>query len=74
MSNEFSTFFFINKLKIDFTYIKAFQYYTVENNNFIEVLISGYKSLTEFFLVQLAYDFNNLKINKKLNIINTCLD
>jgi hypothetical protein len=30
MSNEFSTGFFINKLKIDFTYIKAFQYYTVE--------------------------------------------
>jgi glyoxylate carboligase len=65
MSNEFSTFFFINKLKIDFTYIKAFQYYTVENNNFIEVFISGNKSFTEFFLVQLAYDFINLKNQQK---------
>lgn len=65
MSNEFSAGFFIYKLKIDFTYIKAFQYYKVENNNFIEVLISGNKSLTEFFLVQLAYDFNNLKNQQK---------
>ena len=65
ISSEFNADFFINKLKIDSIYIKAFQYYTVENNNFIEVLISGYKSLTEFFLVQLAYDFNNLKNQQK---------
>ena len=74
MSNEFSTNFFINKLKIDFVYVKAFQYYTVENNNFIEILISDNKFLTEFFLVQLAYDFNNLKNSKKLNFIKPCLD
>lgn len=65
MSSEFNADFFINKLKIDSIYIKAFQYYTVENNNFIEILISGNKSLTEFFLVQLAYDFNNLKNHQK---------
>jgi hypothetical protein len=65
ISNNFDNEYFIKNLKIDSTYIKAFQYYLIENNDFIKILNSKNKFLTEFLLVQLAYDFNNLKKKDK---------
>lgn len=57
--------YFIEQLKIPKDYIKAFQYYCVENKDFTSVLKSKNKTLIAFKMSELAVEYNKLLNEKK---------
>ncbi|MCI4441885.1 MAG: hypothetical protein JHC39_00115, partial [Lentimicrobium sp.] len=46
--------YYIKTLKIPANYIKGFQYYCIENTNFVMALKSKNKTMTKFLIVPLA--------------------
>lgn len=56
----FENDYYIKTLKIPADYIKGFQYYCIENENFRAVLKSSNKTRTAFFMVALAIEYNEI--------------
>ena len=57
--------FFVEKLKIDKDYVKAFQYYVVEDKDFVDFIDNNNKTAIHFRIIQLAEEYNKLQINEK---------
>jgi hypothetical protein len=57
--------YYINTLKINADYVKGFQYYLVENEEFITNLKSKNKTQIEFAMVSLAQKFNAIISDEK---------
>lgn len=53
--------YYVETLKIQPDYIKAFQYYIIEDPQFVEALKAKNKTLTMFFASKLAAEFNQLQ-------------
>lgn len=53
--------FYVSRLKISKDYIKAFQYYCIENASFTEIFTKGDKSLITFSLIDMARQFNAIE-------------
>ncbi|HEY4618681.1 MAG TPA: hypothetical protein VIH09_10855, partial [Flavobacterium sp.] len=51
---------FVNKLKIPLDYVKGFEYYAVENEQFTKILSSKNLTSTEFLLAELATKYNEI--------------
>lgn len=51
---------FVNKLKIPLDYVKGFEYYAVENEQFTKILSSKSLTSTEFLLAELATKYNEI--------------
>lgn len=51
---------FVNKLKIPLDYVKGFEYYAVENDQFTKILGSNNLISTEFLLAELARKYNEI--------------
>lgn len=49
--------FYVNQIKIPKEYIKAFQYYCIEDRDFVKTLVKGDKSWIKFSLVDMARRF-----------------
>ncbi|MDD5149608.1 MAG: hypothetical protein PHC28_03900 [Flavobacterium sp.] len=60
LDNMFDEGHFVNYLKIPPEYVKGFQYYCIENENFTSVLKSKNKTMTDFLMVQLAVKYNEI--------------
>jgi len=56
----FSDDYFINTLKIPAHYIKGFEYYLVENQDFVKILESNNTALSAFFIVDLAIKYQEI--------------
>lgn len=52
-------------MKIPAEYIKGFEYYIVENDEFVTVLKSKNKTQIEFALVSLAEKYNEIILSEK---------
>ena len=52
--------FFIKKLKISSENVKGFQYYIIENKNFVETLKSKNTAMTSFLMGELAVKYNEI--------------
>ncbi len=57
--------YYTNKLKIDKSLIKAFQYFALEDEKFIAALQSKNKTKINFSMIELARIFNKLQTNQK---------
>ncbi|AWI24675.1 carboxypeptidase-like regulatory domain-containing protein [Flavobacterium pallidum] len=57
--------FLLAKLKIPFDYIKGFQYFLVENQPFLNTLVSKNKSMSDFIIGELAVKFIENIANEK---------
>lgn len=51
---------FVNKLKIPLDYVKGFEYYAVENDQFTKILSSNNLISAEFLLAELARKYNEI--------------
>ena len=60
LENMFSAEYYISKLKIPSDYVKGFEYYVVENEQFITVLKSKNVTTTTFFLGELAIKYKEI--------------
>lgn len=56
----FSDDYFINTLKIPVNYIKGFEYYLVENQDFVKILESNNTALSAFFMGDLAIKYQEI--------------
>jgi hypothetical protein len=56
----FSEDYFINTLKIPANYTKGFEYYIVENQDFVEILESNNTALSTFFIGDLALKYKEI--------------
>jgi hypothetical protein len=61
----FDANYFTKTLKIPADYLKGFQYYCIEDENFAEVLKSKNKTKIEFLIVPLAVKYNEIISNEK---------
>ena len=61
----FMNSFYEDKLKINKDYIKAFQFYIVEDKDFVNYVNANDKTAYNFRIIQLAEDFNKLQSNEK---------
>ena len=57
--------YYVNTLKIPSEYIKGFQYYIVENENFASVVNSKNKTKINFLMVELAVEYNKIRLSEK---------
>jgi hypothetical protein len=64
ISRLYEDSYFIDKLKIPQINIKGFQYYIIEDKEFVEALNSKNKTLATFLMGQLAVDYLEL-LNQK---------
>lgn len=60
LENMFTTDYFVNKLKIPLEYIKGFQYYSIENEQFVTVLKSKNVTMTSFLIEELAIKYKEI--------------
>jgi hypothetical protein len=60
LDNMFDEDHFLNKLNIPLDYVKGFQYYAVEDEQFTKVLSSKNLISTEFLLAELATKYNKI--------------
>jgi hypothetical protein len=60
LDNMFDKNHFVNKLKIPLDYVKGFEYYAVENEQFTKILNSKNLISTEFLLAELARKYNEI--------------
>lgn len=65
IADLFPNEYLVQKLKIPKDYLKGFQYYCVENKDFISVLKSKNKTLIAFKMSELAAEYKNLLNEKK---------
>ncbi|UQD55078.1 carboxypeptidase-like regulatory domain-containing protein [Flavobacterium sp. K5-23] len=56
--------YYIESLKIPVDYIQGFQYYCVENGEFVESLNTRNKTLSMFLIVSLAKNYNQINQNE----------
>lgn len=56
----FSDDYFVNTLKIPVNYIKGFEYYLVENQDFVKILESNNTALSAFFIGDLAIKYQEI--------------
>jgi hypothetical protein len=56
----FSDDYFVNTLKIPVNYIKGFEYYLVENQDFVKILESNNTALSAFFIADLAIKYQEI--------------
>jgi hypothetical protein len=56
--------YYVESLKIPFDYIHGFQYYCVENGEFVETLKAKNKTLSMFLIVSLAKNYNQIIQNE----------
>jgi hypothetical protein len=54
--------FYIETLKIHQDYIKDFQLYCIENNDFVSSLKSKNKTLSKFYIISLAKNYNKITV------------
>lgn len=64
LNELFTTDFYSNTLKIPSNYVRGFQYYCVEDENFRTVLKSKNKIKIEYALVELAKKYNEIVLEK----------
>lgn len=64
LENEFEDDYYINGLKINKDYIKAFQYYIIEDKEFLTAWKSKNKSILKFTMTKLAINFNKIIANE----------
>ena len=60
LENQFEDDYYINGLKINKDYIKAFQYYIIEDKEFLAAWKSKNKSILKFTMTKLAINFNKI--------------
>ena len=60
IAETFSEKLFIDKFKIPIDYIKGFQYYIVENKNFVDTLKSKNTAMSSFLMGELAVKYNEM--------------
>lgn len=60
LENMFTTDYFVYKLKIPAEYIKGFQYYSIENEQFVTVLKSKNVTMTSFLIQELALKYKEI--------------
>lgn len=58
----FEESFYIETLKIQKDYIRDFQLYCIENNDFVSSLKSKNKSLSKFYILSLAKNYNKITV------------
>ena len=58
----FEESFYIETLKIKKDYIRDFQLYCIENNDFVSSLKSKNKSLSKFYILSLAKNYNKITV------------
>ncbi|WP_269226242.1 hypothetical protein [Flavobacterium eburneipallidum] len=63
--NLFAEEYYVNTLKIPSDYIKGFQYYILDDENFVTVLKTKNKSKIEFEMVGLAEKYNAIILSEK---------
>ena len=64
ISANFETDYFTNKLKIAETHVKGFQYFVVEDINFVKAFNAKNKIATQFCLQDLAIKYNKILKNE----------
>ena len=67
ISTLFSDDYYIKTLKIPPIYIKGFQYYCIEKEDFANSLRSKNKTMTKFLIVPLAESYNEIISDKREN-------
>jgi hypothetical protein len=60
LDEMFDKNYFVSQLKIPLSYVKGFQYYSVENEKFTLILATKNKVSIEFLLAELAIKFNEI--------------
>lgn len=60
LDEMFNKNYFVSQLKIPLSYVKGFQYYSVENEKFTLILATKNKVSIEFLLAELAIKFNEI--------------
>jgi hypothetical protein len=60
ITEMFSENLLVNKYKIPVDYIKGFQYYIIENKNFVETLKSKNTAMSSFLMLELAVKYNEM--------------
>ncbi|MFV8368300.1 hypothetical protein [Flavobacterium sp. LB2R40] len=60
LENMFTIDYFVGKLKIPTEYVKGFEYYSVENEQFVAVLKSKNVALTTFLIGELAAKYKEI--------------
>ena len=60
IAETFSEKVFVDKFKIPIDYIKGFQYYIVENKNFVDTLKSKNTAMSSFLMGKLAEKYNEM--------------
>ena len=58
----FEEHFYIETLKIQKDYIRDFQLYCIENNDFVSSLKSRNKTLSKFYILSLAKEYNKITV------------
>ena len=56
----FSEKVLIDKFKIPSNYIKGFQYYILDNKNFVDTLKAKNRAMSSFIMIELAEKFNQM--------------
>ncbi|WP_269234776.1 hypothetical protein [Flavobacterium flavigenum] len=60
LEKMFTVDHFVDRLKIPLEYVKGFEYYAVENENFTKILDSKNRTSTEFLLGELAVKYKEI--------------
>jgi hypothetical protein len=60
LENMFNLDHFVNRLKIPHEYVKGFEYYAVDNDQFTAILNSKNRTSTEFLLGELAVKYKEI--------------
>lgn len=65
LDGQFEDDYYINDLKIPQEYIKGFQYYIIEDGEFVSALTDKNKTLMKYLLPRLAINYNQLTFYEK---------
>ena len=65
LENLFDTKYYVETLKISEDLIKGFQYYCIEDQNFVRSLSEKNKTMSMFLIVGLALEFNKNQMSSK---------
>ena len=60
LDGQFETQYYTEELKIPEAYIKGFQYFLVEEEEFVKALLAKNKTLMKYLLPKLALKYNNI--------------
>ena len=60
LDGQFENQYYIQELKIPEAYIKGFQYFLVEEEEFVKALLAKNKTLMKYLLPKLALKYNNI--------------